>query len=473
MNYNKYQLYLHLCVGVFFLLLAGTLYYSFGYKYDFTTGQTRQMGGIVLRSTPREVVIEKDGEVVPNSGFLGGIFSPFIKIDDLEPRNYSIRVSKSGYNSWQKNVTISSGQVEKYENIVLLKEKYAAVPVLPDVTLPAPAQLSMAPDKNKLIFQGSVLAETGLFLVDLRDEKSTLILDQSQLALMGAIENVRWTEDEGRIVIVTRDNMYLLDLRDKNRVYLISAEVGAALRQAPDSPVYLFDHYLVFGQGAAVSSFDYVSKQTTRILDGVSSFYVYQGTLYYFKADATDLTPSLFSTNLGDLSYSVRVSDMPATYQSASAFTLQRYGGMLLVLSDGSLYLIDRTATTQRINSSVRDARFFAAGQRILYYNNNEIWVYYIEDKTSQPIKSATDNELLTRFSGSLSNIYVYADEEHLLFQENSNFKFTELDGRDMRNTFGLLDNASGANLFYLGDKDLVYYLGTDHKLYKLDLREA
>lgn len=473
MKDTKFKAYFYLCISAFFLLLAGTLYYSFGYNYDPKTGESFQVGAIVLRTTPRDANVYKDGEVVVNTGFLGGVLSSFVKIENLESDTYAIKVNKDNFNEWWKNVTIEGGQVDKYENIVLLKNKYVNTPVLPDLTLPAASQVYMSTNKNELLFKGTVSAESGLFLVSIRDEKRTLVLDEAQLALMGEVQAVKWTEDDGLVAIKTATNTYLIDLRNNNRVYLISAEVSEALNQTPDAPVYLFDHYVIFGKENAVFYFDYVSKEIKQVSTGISNFYVYQGSLFFFKDEDISSAPVLYSTNLGNPTYNVRVSTMPEGFSKSAAFSLQRYGGEFLLLSSNTLYFIDRAAEIHKINSGVKDARFFQKGQRILYNNNNEIWIYYVEDKTSQPTKSAGNNELLTRFSGALSNIYVYADEEHLLYQESSSFKFTELDNRDNRNTFFLMDNASGQGIFYLGDQNLVYFIGNDSKIYKIDLREA
>lgn len=484
MKDKRFKAYFYLCISAFFLLLTATIYYSFGYNYNPEKGEIFQVGAIVLRTTPKDATIYKDEEVVQNGGFLGGVFSPFIKIENLEPRSYEIRASKDGFNEWRKNVTIESGQVAKYENVVLLKNKYENTTVLfknknnstaalPELTLPTDDKVYVNTNKNELLFEGTVGAESGLFLVSIRDEKYNLVLDRAQLSLIGEIQEIKWTEDDGRIVLKTADNMYLVDLRDAGRVYLISADVTEALLKTPDTPVYLFDHFIVFGKGGVVYSFDYVSKTIKQVTTGVSNFYVYRGVLFFFRNNDTSVSPTLYSTNLDNPIYSIQISSMPEGYQRDAAFSLQRFDGKILVLSGSTLYFIDRTTLARKINSGVKDARFFQKGQHILYYNNNEIWIYYIEDKTSQPIKSAGNNELLTRFSGALSNIYVYADEEHLLYQESNAFKFTELDDRDNRNTFYLMDNTPGQGIFYLDDQDLLYFRGSDNKIHKINLREA
>jgi len=474
MKDKKLKLYFFLCISAFFLLLAVTLYYSFGYNYNPQTGESFQVGAIVLRTTPRDATIFQDDKAVENSGFLGGVLSPFVKIENLDPFiSHKIKVSKDGFNEWSKNVTIESGQVAKYENIVLLKKEYKNSAVLENLTLPTDGKVYSTENKNELLFQGTIGAKSGLFLVDIRDEKYNQVLDDAQLSLMGDIREVKWTEDDSRVVLRTAANTYLIDLSDDGHVYLISADVAEALSRTPEAAIYLFNHFIIFGKDGTIFSFDYVSKEIKQVATGINNFYVYQGTLFFFKSDDTSASPVLYSANLDNPDYSVlRVSTMPEGYSKDVAFSLQRYGNTLLILSDGALYFVDRTAETHKINSGVKDARFFSHGERILYYSNNEIWIYYIENKTSQPIKSAGDNELLTRFSGTLSNIYVYADEEHLLYQENNSLKFTEMDNRDNRNTFFLMDNASGQKIFYLGDQDLIYFIGSDNKFYKISLRE-
>jgi len=459
-------------MSIFFLLLATTLYYSFGYKYDFSTGKSFQMGAIVLRATPRDATIQKDGETVEDNGFLGGVFSPFIKIENLKPKQYSIKVTKDGYNEWQKNVDIKSGQVEKYENVIILKQSYEKQAVLEDVVLPTSDQKWLSAEKNKIIFIGKVALEEGLFIVNLENEEYDLILDKEQLALMGEIENVFWTEDDGRIVLKSPNNMYLIDIRDSGRIYSISSNIVEALNQNANSTIYLFETSIIFEEDNAIYSFDYVTKKTEKLLDNVDNFFVYQGSVYFFKTDTETNSPSLFSASLGDSSYDVRVSYLPTNYDSQAPFAIKKDGGNFIVLSSGSLYFIGKDAKSQKINSNVEAAHFFQSGKRILYYGNNEIWVYYIENKTSQPIKSEGDNELLTRFSGKLSNIYIYSDEEHIFFQENDVFKFTELDSRDHRNTFDILENTIDQEIFYIRGKNFLYYL-TDNKFYKLDITEA
>lgn len=471
MKYDKFKVYLYFCMSVFFLLLFVTFYHSFGYKYDFLTGKSYRSGGMVIQATPRDAVITKDGQIIENSSFLGGLFASFIKIDDLEPNIYDIKVNKEGYSQWQKNIDIKPGQVEKYEHIVLLKKEYTHQPVLPDISLPAYGKTWVSQEKNRIIFEGAVGQQQGLFMVDIASEKHSRVLDKDQIGMMGEIKDVFWTEDDGRVVLVTASDMYLIDIRDNGRIYLIPAAVSSVLRQNA-APIYLFDKFVIYGKAGSVYSLDYVTKENKKLMDGVNSFFVNQGVLYFFRSEPAALSPDLFSTNLGDLSYSVRITSMPENYHPDAPFTVERYGRTLIVLSEGSLYFVGRDGKTGKINSNAKTAHFFQGGKRIIYYNDNEIWIYYVEDKTSDPVKSKGENELLTRFSGTLGNIYLYADEENLFYQENNIFKFTELDGRDRRNTCDLLENRDNIGIFYIRNRNYLYFI-RDGKFLRINLNEA
>lgn len=469
MRYNKYKLYLYFCMSAFFLILAVTLFYSFGYHYDPDTGKSFQVGAIVLKVIPRDATITKDDEKVEQGGFLGGMFSTFTKIESLEARSYDIKVSKDGYNEWQKKVQINAGQVKKFENVVLLKKEYAKQQAFGDITLPDAKKIWSNASKNKVAFYGTVADKEGLYIVNMESEDWQMILDKTQMSLMGEIQETKWTEDDGKIIVNAGGNMYIVDLQDNGKTYLISANIAKLLGQ--DKIVYgIYDRFIVYSQNGMIYSFNYISKENKKLLEGTSSFYEYEGNIYFFKAGETG-NITFFSVSIEDPAQETRVGRMPQGYDASAGFTIQKHGDYTILLANDSLYLINKDSSSKKINSNVKKAQFFQGGKRILYSNDNEIWIYYTENKTSQPIKTKDENELLIRLSSKISNIYLYSDEEHIFFQESGALRFTEMDGRDNRNTCKVLENPDGQNIFYVRGKNIVY--GTDNsKIYKIDLKE-
>jgi hypothetical protein len=460
------------CASAFFIILSATLFYSFGYKYDFSTGKSFQTGAIVLKAVPTDVVITKDGQEVKLSGFLNGIWSTFVKIENLETKSYNIQVDKAGYNGWRKNIPIIAGQVGKYESIVLLKKEYKNLPVFEGVTLQDRTSVWSDAGKNRLILYATLVQVEGLYMLDIENEKQELILDKTQLTLMGKVDNVLWTDDDSKILVSAAGKLYVIDLRDGNKAYLISDGVAALLRQ-PGSEFSISDKSIVYLQAGSISTFDYETKETKVIKANVAGFDAYQGQIYYFKTDdVAPGGPTLYSFSLSVFQSDSQISVMPTGFDPKVPFVLERGGDSATILSAGMLYLIDNNAETHKLNSNVKKSQFFQAGKRILYWGDNEIWIYYVEDKENQPIKRKGENELLSRFSGKLSNVYLYADEEHIFYQENGIFSFTELDERDNRNTFKVFDNPDGENIYYVRGKSFLYFI-KDNTLFKIDLKEV
>lgn len=473
MKINKFKLYLYVCISAFFLILTATLYYSFGYKYDPSTGKSFQTGAIVIKAVPTDAVITKDGEKIQKGGFLSNILTTFVKIENLEPKTYDIKAYKDGYYEWEKHAQIKAGQVEKFETIVLLKKDYTRLPFFTDVTLPDSKKVWISTDQSLIAFYGTVGNYEGLFLLDLESEEQKLVLDKSQLTIMGDLQDVKWTEDNGKIIVKTSESLYLIDLRDSFKAYLINAAASRILNQSPDAPIAVSGKSIIYSQGGFVYLFNYETKQIRLAASGIDNYYVYQGNLYLFKTSKDAGVPALFSLSLGDsLQEESKVGDMGSDYDVKIPFTIQRYGSYTMILANGVLFLSDSDLPAKKINSNVKEARFFHGGQRILYFNDNEIWVYYVEDKISQPVKDKGENELLTRFSGKIGNIYTYSDEEHIFFEESGIMKFAELDGRDNRNIFDVLENPDKQKIFYLRNKSYLCYIASG-KIYRIDLKET
>ncbi|MDD2496474.1 MAG: hypothetical protein PHE29_14955 [Tissierellia bacterium] len=476
MKYDKFKLYWYLCISAFFLILIITLLYSFGYKYDIFTGKSTRTGAIVLQMTPKDAAVTKDGEIVEKSGLLNGLLTDFVKIEDLEAKTYNIKVTKNGYNEWWKNVEINAGQVNKFENIVLLKQNYTSQRKFESVEFSDISKVWISKEKNKIAYYGIVDNQEGLFVIDLESEKVNWILDKQRIALMGIIKKIRWTEDGNKIIVETvssekeKTSMYVVDLSDQ-KAYSINDEVSQVLSQSPDGELCISDKYLAFAQNNSINLFNYENKEIIKIIDGVDNFFLEQNNIYFFKPSSTASLSTLFYINLDNVSREVKIADMPADYDKTAGFMIKRESGNIIVLSNNSLYFIDKDAKTKKINSNIKEASFFQNGKRIIYFNDNEIWIYYTEDKFTQPIKSKGDNELLTRFSGNISNICLYLDNEHILFQENNTFKFTELDSRNNRNTYNILENANNMGIFYLRGKNYIYYI-RENKIFRINLEE-
>jgi len=113
-----------LALGLLFAIAAPIiLLYSFGYRLgsEFTLQKT---GGIFIHSTTANASVFIDGEYIKDSG----IFLRNTLIQDLTPdKEYTVEVSKDGFQSWTKNIfvypsIVSEGRVLLLPNEFELRE---------------------------------------------------------------------------------------------------------------------------------------------------------------------------------------------------------------------------------------------------------------------------------------------------------------------------------------------------------------
>ena len=116
----------------------------------------------------------------------------------------------------------------------------------------------------------------------------------------------------------------------------------------------------------------------------------------------------------------------------------------LALTASGELYWLNRQDNNfLKIAANVKKAEFSSDSKKILYYNDNEIHVYFLEDITrqSQPINQAT----------------FYPNNEYIAYTTGDQIKIIELDDRDTRNTVDLL-SAPAPEVHFNRDNNYFYY---------------
>jgi len=141
----------------------------------------------------------------------------------------------------------------------------------------------------------------------------------------------------------------------------------------------------------------------------------------------------------------------------------------LALAQTGDLYFLNiDSGLWETIARGVKDAAVSDDNNKFLYWNNNEIWIYYPQDILIQPYKNAGEKELITRFAQTISQAIFYPDNEHIAFVVGNQIKITELDGRDQRNTVDFLQAPSPQ--IYFDQNTNYFYYKTNTNIYRLRL---
>ncbi len=177
---NRHSLTLFFFVSVF---IVGSTYlisiFARGYRFSLKNGFTLNPTGIISAvSYPKGASVYIDDKLITAT-------------DDtfnLSPGVYSLKISKDGFNSWQKTVTVKSETV--YQADIQL---FSAVPDLKPITLTGAINPAANIDNTKIVYavaSASATKDNGLYLIESTGLPISLIRgDTRQLATNSATTN--------------------------------------------------------------------------------------------------------------------------------------------------------------------------------------------------------------------------------------------------------------------------------------------
>lgn len=102
-------------VAVFVLLSYVIILYAQGYKYSFSEAKFFRTGSIFVKAN-EDADVYLDNKFLNSTSFFGNSYT----ISSLLPKQYTVRLQKDSYSSWQKKVSVEEGLVSDFSRILLL-----------------------------------------------------------------------------------------------------------------------------------------------------------------------------------------------------------------------------------------------------------------------------------------------------------------------------------------------------------------
>jgi len=141
----------------------------------------------------------------------------------------------------------------------------------------------------------------------------------------------------------------------------------------------------------------------------------------------------------------------------------------------GNFYLLDNARKTFQLTAQgVRGIEFSTDNEKVLYWTNHELWVIWLKDVLAQPYRKAQEKELINRYSDEIKQAaWLTKTNEHVLYSVvaktgQAQIKLTELDNRDIRNTYDIFSSQNPE--IYFNSQDNLLYVLMEAKLYSLDI---
>jgi hypothetical protein len=150
-----------------------------------------------------------------------------------------------------------------------------------------------------------------------------------------------------------------------------------------------------------------------------------------------------------------------------------------LILENKDFYIFNHGENGdyfRKLGSHIEEAHFSDDGKKILFWSDNEIFVYFLRDQLSQPIREENEIQNVTRYSEPIKNVQWFRDYEHIIFSSGRWIKIIEIDPRDHANCMDL-ENTQNPNPFVIYNSSLEKLFFIDSKdettsLYSIDFPE-
>lgn len=143
--------------------------------------------------------------------------------------------------------------------------------------------------------------------------------------------------------------------------------------------------------------------------------------------------------------------------------------------SDYSLY-ISNDDSFELLAEGIDSAEFSSDNKKLLWQNDNEIWVYWLDDDYKEPQCRKGDRQFITRFGEKIGQaIWENENNRHIIFTVGNAVKIIELDDRDQKNIMNIAAmpaSTRGESNPQIAYKNKFLYILSENKVYRFNLLE-
>lgn len=389
-------LILLICFLIFLGLAPVLVYFVRGVKYDGANGRFSPTGLISVETEPKGADIFLNGEKVAESN---------ASVRFLPAGDYGVSISKSGYFSWMKRLTVQEGKVT-WANpnptpLYLIKEG-------------ATEQALVSGANAFFLLDGAIgyTTSSGLSLLSGPDFKNS-----QSFPLPSAVRDVTVAPSRKSALVRTQNQTFQLNLNERSLTPITP-------HLPPEAHISLLsDNAVLVLEDGELQHIDLQKKQITPLVNSVSSFGHTPDSLYVLQTTSSSST--LLISNLANLTeLNPLVLSLPLFKHAQLLATFQK---QLFIVGDGTLFRINNTL--EPLLSNVTGFNFDPNNSSLILTTPGELHYYNTGEQKIRLI--ARSNEPFTNPVLKTSHGYAFTFHQQSL-------KAVELDDRDHQNTYTL-----------------------------------
>jgi len=449
---------LFLLFAVFFVIAApSVVFYSLGWRVDFVNRRIIKTGAMYFKVWPKSADIYLNGKLKKKTDFFFGS----ALVENLIPRKYSVEVKKDGYQTWKKDLEVQENIATEEKNIILVPSHTVFNMLAQGIE-----KYFFSPDEKEIILMEKGKNSAPDWILEILDTDKNIkshLIDGGKLSKSETeLANLKFSPDSRTILLeiiakaTGKASYFVLDLQSPSSFSPLNFLTSGAedIYFNPADPGKMF--WLKSGN---LNEIDITNgKSSPLALKNIVSFLTINNNTYYL-----DKSGFLFKDN-PSFSQPEKLNTTPLALGGKEGYEIIAAGGKVFVRKDNNLYKLNlQTKKFDLISDSSKGQKISSDLRKVVYFNDNEIWVLFIEENLGQPRKEAGEKTFITRFSEKIDEVYWLTDD-YLVFNSGNKIKIAEIDDRDRINIFDVGEN-NKPDIFWSRISNKLYY-SSENNLY-------
>jgi len=422
-----------ICLFLFFLIAPLIIFYSQGYRIDINSKKIIKTGGFYFNIWPEGAEIFLDGKFQKKTSFI----SNSAYINNLKTKEYKIEIKKEGFHSWQKNLEIKENLVINFNDIFLIPEnpKY--------VTLDQKLEdFFFSPDGRKVILKEEDKKSWSLKIIELDiNLKSSLFsgFESPEIELL----DLKFSSDSEKILFSTKEKEkqrnWILELespiQEKRSNDLITLDflgekVSNISLNPNDSQKIFFVKEPMKENNLLEANLSSKEVSLNPILRNLITYEIFEGNLFWLSKDGFILKTS-FTGEMEE-----RLNLKPLLIKEGGEYQIYIKNHLIFLKEGDTVYIFNSDSQIfEKLSDFTKELEFSPDGKKMLYFNNYEIWILFLEKNEGQPKREFLEKLFLTRFSEKIDQVLWY-NSNYLIFNIGNKIKISEIDNRDNINIY-------------------------------------
>jgi len=433
---------------VFLFVVAGTYFviYSFGYRLDTKNWEITQTGGLNVKTSPKVTEIILDSEKINKKA---GLFSNEIFLQGLIPGSHNLEVSKEGYFTWNKNITIEPKMVVNFINIILLPKNPLKETIYNATTSEEIINILPLEGSDEILLETKEKNKVGTYQVLKIFNKNNPNISEIYKKKITSSDNLNLINnliiDKGHYShflinyydrSLGKQAFYLWEKSNPEQTIDFSKVLGEYFSNQPVKILFHpFEYNKVFVSTAKKIAILDLDKKEINYLSATNplDFNINNNSLFWI-----DKVGGLYSYNL------ILKTITPLAILEEDDLTVEKMNissnseNILIFLKNGKIILAQTSGSLKEIEKDIKNPVFSPDNKKIAYISGDSIKVYFLNDLTGDISKKAGEILKILTVNGVVSDLIWFKDSLRLMARSNNNLFFGEIDDRDKINIFEL-----------------------------------